>query len=500
MRARRTTGGVMAGLVLCALGVNVTASADSGVAGPTLPANDLEGMIALAAGGLATMKTPVVVPSPPLSSVPRARCGAGSRPLAGMQGRVTSADVASPAAKRGWTCNVTPVSRFATPGGWRVWRYRDPHGHTCVYYDTSFTAPANIISVAGGPSLGVQVLDAARPASLHHTATLMSLAMLSPHESLNLNAKRGLLAAEVGNGLTLPGTFDVYDVRSDCRHPRLLAQRAIPTGHESGFSPDGRTFWVAGGAGYITAFDLTNPRQPRQIWKGAYYAHGISVSADGRTIYQTDPINGNLGILDVSQVQDRVPDPRVHDISRITWPTVSIPQNSVPFTRNGHHYLAEFDEFAFRFNPATIADKVGAARIINIDHPARPRVVANVRLAVNMRANHIAAHSDPSPLGSMQVFGGAMHYCAVPTRNNPTILVCSALTSGLRIFDIRNPARPKEVGYFVAPPKAGHLLGLLPGDFATSQPAFDPRHRVVYYSDAGAGLYALRLNRRAWPR
>src|SRR5262249_6243181 len=149
---------------------------------------------------------------------------AGSRPLAGEQGRVPLSAVNSPAAAQGWTCNVTELSHFATPGGWRVWRYTDPAGHTCAYYDTSFTSPANIISVAGGPGLGVVVLDMSDPAHPKHTATLTSLAMLSPHESLNLNAKRGLLAAEVGNALTTPGTMDIYDVSHDCRHPALQSQ------------------------------------------------------------------------------------------------------------------------------------------------------------------------------------------------------------------------------------------------------------------------------------
>jgi len=500
MRARGTTWGAAIGLALAALGLNLAASADSGFTGPTLPANDLEAMVAFAAGGLAQMKTPVIAPSPPLASVPRARCAAGSRPLAREQGRVTQADVASPAAARGWTCNVSQVSHVATPGGWRVWRYTDPAGHQCVYYDTSFTAPANIISMVGGPSLGVQVIDVADPAHPRHTATLLSPAMLSPHESLNLNTKRGLLGAAVGSAATLPGTFDLYDVHTDCRHPALLSLQPIPTGHESGFSPDGRTFWVAGGAGYITAFDVSHPRHPHQVWKGAYYAHGLSFSADGRTMYQTDPINANLGLIDVSQIQDRATAPSVHDISRVTWPTASIPQNSSPFTRNGHHYVAEFEEFAFRFNPATMADKAGATRILDVDDPRHPAIVSNVRLAINMRGNHQAAGNDPSPIPPFSVFGGAMHYCAVPTRDNPSILACSSLTSGLRIFDIRDPAHPREVGYFIAPPKAGHLLGLLPGDFATSQPAFDQRRRLVYYSDAGAGMYAVKLNRRAWPR
>ncbi|HWA66963.1 MAG TPA: hypothetical protein VG899_11405 [Mycobacteriales bacterium] len=468
------------------------------IAGPTLPTNDLEAMLALTGADLAPMDTPVVVPAPKLRAVPRADCTSG-HPLAGMQGRVTRSDVNSPAAVHGWTCNLTEVAHYPTPGGFRVWRYTDPAGHVCAYYDTSFVTPANIVSVGGGPSLGVEVLDVTRPAHPVHTATLTSLAMLAPHESLNLNAKRGLLAAEVGNGLTLPGTFSVYDVRHDCRHPQLLAQLPVATGHESGFSPDGRTFYAAGGSGYITAIDLTDPRKPRVIWRGAYYSHGLNLSADGKTLYQTDPINGNLGIIDVSQIQDRVPHPKVHDISRITWDPVSIPQNTVPFTSHGHHYLLEFDEFAFRFNPVTVDDAPGAARIIDIGNPRRPTITSNLRLAVQMRSDHIKADGDPSELPA-QEFGYAMHYCAVPTMVNPQIVACSAINSGLRVFNISDPAHPREVAYYVSPPKAGAGLNLTPGDLALSQPAFDPARREIYYTDAVSGFYVLRLSAAAWPR
>jgi hypothetical protein len=475
-----------------------TAKRADAIAGPVLPTNDLEQMLALTGAAEAPMDTPVVVPAPPLRADPRADCRTG-HPLAGEQGRVDGAAVNSPAATDGWTCNLTEIAHYATPGGFRVWRYTDPAGHTCAYYDTSFVTPANIISIAGGPSIGVEVLDVSDPAHPRHTATLTSLAMLAPHESLNLNAKRGLLAAEVGNGLTTPSSFAVYDVRHDCRHPALLSQLALPTGHESGFSPDGRTFYAAGGAGYIDAIDLTNPRKPHVIWRGAYYSHGLNLSADGKTLYQTDPINGNLGILDVSQIQDRVPHPQVHDISRITWRPVSIPQNTVPFTSHGHHYLLEFDEFAFRFNPVTVNDEPGAARIINIDNPRHPRITSNLRLTVQLRANHIKADGDPSELPA-EVFGYAMHYCAIPRMVNPQIVACSAINSGLRVFNISNPARPREVAYYVSPPKAGSRPNLTPGDLALSQPAFDPARREIYYTDAVSGFYVLRLSSAAWPQ
>jgi len=485
-------------LLLLATGSSVAATPAGGGQLPPLPVTDLEAMISLTASQLAKETTPVTPPGPTLHATPSIACAAGSRPKTGMQGRVTAADIASPAGTQGWTCNLTKVSNQRTPGGFRVWRYVDRAGHTCAFYDTSLGAPLTVISPVAGPSLGTAVIDMSNPARPRLTAMLTSLAMLSPHESLNLNARRGLLVAEVGNALTLPGTLDVYSVAADCRHPQMLGEAAIATGHESGFSPDGRTFWVAGGAGYIYAFDLTDPRHPRELWKGAYYSHGLSLSSDGRTLYQTDPINGNLAILDVSQIQLRYAHPVVREIKRITWPTVSIPQNSQAFTSGGHKYLLEFDEFAFRFNPATMANKAGATRIVNIDNPSAPRIVSDLRLAVQLPANHALASSDPDPLGSSKVLGYGSHYCSMPTTVSPQIVACSELNSGLWVFNIANPAQPKVVAYFIAPPRTGSLLPNLRGDIAMSQPAFDVARHDVWYTDAVSGLYVVHLNSAAW--
>jgi hypothetical protein len=472
-----------------------------GVTGPTLPANDLEAMAgAIPPAQMARMAPAVTIPGPALAPVPRAHCDSRSRPLAGMQGRLTAAAMNSSGSEDGWTCNLEEVGHHLTPGGFRVWSYTDRQGRTCAYYDTSFTAPANIVSLAAGPSLGVVVLDMSDPAHPVQTSVLQTLAMLAPHESLNLNTRRGLLAADVGNAATAPGGLAIYDVSGDCRHPVLASQLPLATGHESGFSPDGNTFWASGAAGYIYAVDVRDPRRPHVVWQGAYYAHGLNLSHDGNTLYQTDPINGNVGLLDVSEVQARDPHPQVHDISRMTWPTVSIPQNTVPFTRSGHHYLLEFDEFAFRFNRPTVNDLAGAARIIDIEDPRAPRIASDLRLEVNMPAEHRAAAGDPSPLPPIQALGYAAHYCALPRQEDPEIVACSFLNSGLRVFNISDPTRPREVAYFVAPPRAGKIAGLLPGNLAFSQPAFNPERREIWYTDAGSGFYVVRLSREAWSR
>jgi hypothetical protein len=471
------------------------------VNGPVLPMNDLNGVV------LATPLAPGVDPHGPvhtisepslLRAVPRARCDRRSEPLGGIQGRVSADDLASPQALAGWTCNVTVVANVGTPGGFRTWRYVDAGGHVCAFYDTSITAPASAISTAAGPSPGVAVLDMSDPAHPVGTAMLTSAAMLSPHESLNLNVRRGLLAADVGNGLTTPGSLAVYDVRRDCRHPVLQGELPIRYGHESGWSPDGRTFWVAGGGGEVLAVDVSNPRQPYVVWRGGMYSHGLGLSHDGRTLYQTDPINGNLGILDVGEIQDRRPAPRARAINRITWDTVSVPQNAVPFRSDGKPYLLEFDEFAFRFNPATVDDKVGGVRLIDVSDPRKPAVVSDLRLEVNEREVHQQVSDDPAPLSPGQTFGYAAHYCAVPRRVDPEIVACSFINSGLRVFDIRDLRHPREVAYFVAPSRPGPDGSRSP-NFAMSQPAFDPGRREVWYTDSFSGFYALRLSRKAWP-
>src|SRR5206468_5087283 len=60
-------------------------------------------------------------------------------------------------------------------------------------------------------------------------------------------------------------------------------------------------------------------------------------------------IDGQLLTLDVSEIQARKPDPVVREVSRLTWNSVAIPQNTAPMVIGGHPYVLEFDEFAWRF-------------------------------------------------------------------------------------------------------------------------------------------------------
>src|SRR3954453_20779337 len=461
-------------------------------AGPFGPLNDLA---ALGQGG---GQTPDAVPvqkppAPPMDATPRAQCGPGSKPEPGIQGRVPAGS-----ATDGLWCNMTMLSHQGTSGGFKVLRYVDAAGHECAFYDTALLFPLNAFNL-NSSGVGVAVLDMSDPAHPKQTDTLTQPPMLSPHESLNLNDKRGLLAAVSGNPGTYPGLVSVYDAHADCRHPvETFTGLDARLGHESGFSLDGRTFYATGTAYQaITAIDVSDPKAPHVVWHGNEVSHGMSLSDDGRRAYIADATGRDMLILDTSEIQARKADPQAKEIARITWDRASIPQNAIPFTSGGKPYVLEFDEYDASTLGSGSADDVGAGRIIDISDERAPKIVSYLRLQVDEPADHAAAKDDPGGGGSPQ--GYAAHYCNIPTRTDPKMVACSFIASGLRVFDISDLTAPKEIGYFVAPVEAKPENQGQASNFAMSQPAFVPERREIWFTDGTSGFYALRMSKEAWP-
>jgi hypothetical protein len=451
-------------------------------------------LIAGAAAAPSTTEAPAVADLP---------CDPGGHPEH-MQGRVSAAEVADGYAASGYRCNTTFVSQFSNTGGYRVQRYVDKAGHVCAFYDSTLLFPTNALE-GSNHKTGVFVMDMSDPAHPVQTDSLLTPAMQSPHESLSLNTTRGLLAADLGNPLTYPGWVDVYDVSRDCQHPTLDSSLPVGVlGHEGAFSPDGRTFWVSSaGGGTMTAVDISDPTRPKMLWTQRGIAvHGLNISNDGNTVYEADLGNSNsagLDIVDVSQIQRRAPGGKGRLLAHLSWSNVSLPQVPLPVTIHGHPYLVEVDEFATDgtkggFPASDAAAHVGAARIIDIASPSHPKVVSDIRLAVNLTRNRATVKNDPGASSSLQGYAG--HYCAVPRRSDPGIVACSFILSGMRAFDIHDPLHPKEIAYFNAPVKNSG------GNYAMSAPAFDRGNGQIWYGDGNEGFFVVKLTGSAlayWP-
>jgi hypothetical protein len=422
------------------------------------------------------------------TAVPRATCGPGSLPETGLQGQVPRADRVSGRALRGYSCNVQVVGREGSRAGYNVARYRH-----CAYYTGGILPGATVLTGdSAGPDVqGVLVVDVTDPAKPRRTAELTTPGTASPHESLRVHQGRGLLVATTGSPVTLGPVLDVYDVSGDCTQPRLLASLPMAgLGHEGEFSPDGKTFWSTGGVS-LSAIDLTDPAVPVTLYADARpgTVHGLGLSDDGRTMYLTVPygttVPAGIDVLDVSAVQERAPVPIVKTVSRVTWPDVSVPQTAFPVTVRGKPYLIAIDEFGS-------GASIGAVTVLDLADAHQPRPVAKIKLEVHLPQNQEAVQDNDAGGGVYSA-----HNCAVPRRVDPEVLACGFLASGLRVFDIRDPLRAREVAYYNPPlPPTAQGSNLYGG---WDNPAFVPERREVWFTNSESGFYVARLAPAAWP-
>ncbi len=245
-------GGIGAGLGLRDPGPGAARQRPGGPAGP---------------GADRAAEDPENLPGPALAAVPRAECGPGSRPLAGHAGPRAAEDMDSAGRRARLDLQRHPVSNHPTPGGFRVWRYVDRSGRDVRLLRHLAVAPANC-PAGRGPSPGVAVLDMTDPEHPVETATLTTPAMLSPHESLNLNVRRGLLAAETGNRHHCRGSSRSTTSAPDCRHPVLQsATRRSASATRAASLPTARPSGPP--AAPANHRDRRHrPATPREIWTG----------------------------------------------------------------------------------------------------------------------------------------------------------------------------------------------------------------------------------------
>ncbi len=366
----------------------------------------------------------------------RADCGPGSRPETGLQGDVPAADRDSGRSRDGYQCNISRVGGFAGKGGGIVSASYDD----CAYVGTTF--PDSVV----GDSKGVQVLDVSDPANPVPTVTLTEPAMMAgTWESLKVHPGRKLLVGTGVPALVGAGLLSVYDI-TDCAHPRLLnpgpgtsLQMPLPiTAHEAGFSPDGKTYWSTGTEGVVSAVDLTDPSQPRVVWQSwiGISAHGFGISPDGNRMYVSNNFGG-VTVLDTSAVQRRDPNPRVPQVSQLSWTDGWATQHSIPVTYDGHPYLFTVNEGGS-----------GGVKLIDIEDDTKPGVVNSVKLEINLPEN-IDSQIGSGMGGS--AFSYESHYCAADRPTNPTALACGWISSGIRVFDVSDPFDVREIAYYNPP-------------------------------------------------
>lgn len=472
-----------------------------------------------------TGDTPHTTPAP----VPRATCGPGSSPETGMQGRVPVEERESGRSSQGYWCNMDLVGRFGTddPQGfegaeWQLARYRDTRGSDCAYYSQRLVPAGAKGARPVQERRGTIVVDVSDPTDPRFATNLFTMGMMDAWETLKVNQARGLLAAVNvmdGQGAAYMG---VYDVKDDCRNPKKLFDGAVPTvlNHEGNFSSDGKTYYSGGAfGGNISAIDLSDPTEPRLLaqFTAKTIIHGMSTSMDGRRLFvahmQEDIVltygpsgrgdietrtGGNgIGIYDVSEIQQRKPNPQVRLVSALEWTDGQNGQHSIQVVKDGKSYVIHVDEAGH-----------GGPRIIDISDETKPWVVSKIKTEIMMPENYELAKLDTSRFPKEDRgdpiccwLGYNIHYCNVDSRMDPTMLACGASESGLRLFDIRDFAHPREIGYFNPGGDGTRQPGSWGGTYSgyvPDMPQFAPDRQEIWFTDSDRGLYIVKPTNGTW--
>ena len=403
-------------------------------------------------------------PLPWTAPVPKATCGRLDRTEGGLQGQITPGERSSGKSEGGYNCNLELVGQFQGEGAYS--QDGPAFLDNCAYFATE--------NRSGLKHAGVVVLDVSDPQHPQPTAYLDDTpAGRNPHETLKVNEARKLLAVAESNG----PNFAVYDLSADCRHPVLKSSLTLPgsQAHMGGWAPDGKTYYVGqnnrGIGGTMPVVDVTDPSHAKLLltWKfmGDGRPHDVNLNAPGTRLYAGQAgLFGNTGssagpdglvILDVSDIQLRKTNPQIRVVSTLFWDDQGQVEQMFPFSKNGRQYVVSTDESGgaggaggLKAACARGASPYGYPQIIDITDETKPTLGSKLRLEVNDPANCRALLTDSADTG-----GGTPVYnaerCNADRASNPTMLACGFQNGGLRVFDIRDLNRPKEIAYFKPP-------------------------------------------------
>ncbi len=441
-------------------------------------------------------QAPAFVPPPTFEGpVAKAVCASGDVAEPALQGQIPIGLRAAGFA--GFNCNTELVGQYLGDGaGWQHAWFED-----CAYYGTAeaFGTQVTEPKPRTGPR-GVVVMDVSDSSNPKQTAYLDTAGMLDPWESLKVNERRQMLGAVNSTGGAGGPELDLYDLSEDCKHPKLLSSTAVGTsvGHAGHFAPDGMTYYGSPITdGIIKAMDIADPTKPKLLLEAfPLGTHDLSISDDGTRAYLANSNGNGLAILDVSDIQNRKPNPQPKVISELYWTDGMTAQMTQHMTIAGREYILFVDELGR-----------GAARIIDITDEKNPNISSKLKLDVHMPENMaMTSEADGVP------FGYDGHYCTASdgvTENttysvkNAAIAVCGYFQSGIRVFDIRDPYLPREIAYYNPPANPGFLSasnynasGVCgTADWASSHPRYRPATGEIWFTSQCNGFQVIKLSK-----
>lgn len=454
----------------------------------------------------------------PVAAAPGGKSAQADRLEPGMQGQTIAAD--NPG-----SILAQPYSKGVKVIGHDIINGRDSNVQLawvdqCAYV-SSTGGPFPIIGAVKGDArqTGIAVIDVSDP---RHPRTVKllrdngSIAALETMHAVSAPDRKVLAAGAYGNGEASaspndkPAWLDIYDV-SDCANPKLMSEVKWPqNAHALRVSPNGKRVYGTNlspftGKGGIQIMDISDMAHPRFLGKleatrtdgttFEFAPHEVSISADERRIYAGviastgDDLNvgkkimppnrdllgaegGGIYIFDNSDVVEGRPNPKLRLIGTVPhggWHSVmSAKINGVPYLIGGSELTA---------CPGTWP------RFSNIADETKPFIAGELRLAMNHPENCPPLSAGEKASGGIIPSPGTatLHFNDVDSETETRLGLFNFMWGGLRIVDLKDPAKPVEVAYFK------------PGDACGGHVRYLPQTGHIWLSCGQSGFYVLAL-------
>jgi hypothetical protein len=289
----------------------------------------------------------------------------------------------------------------------------------------------------------------------------------------------------------------IFDVANPAS-PREIAFLAMP-----GFGAH-RIWWVGGRYAYVSVhfegfidhalavIDVSDPRQPKLA--GRWWLPGMNrgggesppASFGKRTALHHLISAGNLGYA-----AWRDGGFTIHDLSDPTNPKLISRRNYAPPFGGGAHTPLPLPKrkllvLADEATSANCANGLAYTWLIDVQEPSNPVSIAT--LPTPAEENFCAKGAKFGPHNLHENRPGSMQ--------TDDLIFATYHNAGLRIYDIRDPFQPREVGYFVPPPPE-RIVDQRPNPAKVIQSCdvFVDPDGVMYLTDTNAGLYILQFER-----
>lgn len=133
----------------------------------------------------------------------------------------------------------------------------------------------------------------------------------------------------------------------------------------------------------------------------------------------------------------------------------------------------------------------GWARIIDITDEENPLQISTIRLEVSQRRNCDETTQDQAMYSS--------HYIGVDSVRDTSMVFFTWYSSGLRVYDIRDPYNPKEIGYYIPGGDPNTTLKPIEEfankrvDYAYSYVRYRPKTGHIWFNSVLNGFHIVEL-------